>query len=440
MGVGVSWVQVSVHQFGVPVYLFSVTVTLFLVMGLAVFPAVAGYLTARFNGSNAALSSIMFAAAWTLLEWLRGWVLTGFPWLYAGYSQIDSPLAGYAPIGGVLAVSFIVALSGGLLVAMLTVSRRSHRVSAVLFIALLWSGGAGLQGIDWSDPAGAALRTALIQGNVPQEIKWRSEQRQPTLDLYRTLSEAYWSADIILWPETAIPAFPQEIPEFLGALGEAANISGSTVLIGMPTRFPPGERGYRNSLVAVGAVSGQYDKRHLVPFGEYLPLRPILGTVIDFLSIPMSNFSAGQQQQMPINVQGHQLGVSICYEDAFNYEVRKGFPNVALLVNISNDAWFGDSLAPHQHLELARMRAVEFSRYMLRATNTGVSAIIDHKGNIVATIPQFEAGSTIAEVVPMRGATPYAAAGNTPLVIFLLACIALSLWIRRRMGDSLQIP
>lgn len=431
MGAGVSWVQVSIHQFGLPVYAFSVGVTVLFVLFMALFPALVCYCAARLRLRADIPGAFAFSGLWTLSEWVRGWLLTGFPWLFAGYSQIDSPLAAYAPVFGVLGVSFVLACCGGMLVMLVAPAARTARVPALIAILVMVLGGTALSRIEWSRSAGAPLQATLIQGNIAQSNKWAPEQRELTLVRYRDLSSRHWSSDIIVWPETAVPAFPQEVADFLDELAANAAASNTSLLLGIPTMHPQ-QPGYLNSVIALGADTARYDKRHLVPFGEYLPLRFLLGPVLDFLTIPMSDFSAGAPDQGAFMVHGHRAGVSICYEDAYGNELRRALPDAALLVNVSNDAWFGDSLAPHQHLEIARMRALEFSRYMLRATNTGVSAIIDHKGRIVTRIPQFTAAATTADLTPRRGATPYALAGHVPVVLLAIIALALPAWRQHR--------
>jgi apolipoprotein N-acyltransferase len=256
-------------------------------------------------------------------------------------------------------------------------------------------------------------------------VKWRRDYRQPSIELYWRLSELHWGRTVVIWPETAIPAFPDEVAETLTRLDTVASERGSVVLVGMPTGSVD-EGAYFNSVMAFGAVSGRYDKRRLVPFGEYLPFDRWLRQVLDFLRIPMSNFSRGQNLQVPVEVAGHRVGISICYEDAYASEIRRALPDAAFLVNVSNDAWFGDSIAPHQHLEIARARALETGRYLLRATNTGISAVIDDRGSVVTRSAQFQPATVIAEFQPRRGATPYVTYGEAPVALILFTIFAVA--------------
>jgi len=413
-GLGVSWVQVSVHQFGLPLLSFSVTVTVLFVAAMALYPLAFGWLAAR-TGAGGGGAALVFGlpAAWTVIEWVRGWLLSGFPWLQAGYAQIDAPLAGYVPLGGVHAATFAVAASAAL--AVLVILNRA-RYAALTVLAALWLSGALLTRSEWTDPAGPRFEAALVQGNVAQAIKWRPSERERTLERYLSLSEPYWRrAAVLVWPETAVPAFRHRVGDFLGRLDALARETGTDVLLGLPVLDDDGER-YYNSVIGLGASPGVYHKRHLVPFGEFMPLQGILGGVLDFLDIPMSSFSAGAGDQPLVHAGGWPVGISICYEDAFGAEVRDTVPAAAFLVNVSNDAWFGDSLAPHQHLEIARMRALETGRYLLRATNTGISAIIDPRGRIVTRAAQFEPAAIAAVVEPRAGATPYVRIGDWPLI------------------------
>jgi apolipoprotein N-acyltransferase len=407
-GVGVSWVQISVHQFGLPHLAFSVSVTVAFVAILASYPAAVGFLANRLcKGPGARRFLLALPALWCAGEWVRGWLFTGFPWLSLGYSQIDGPLGGLAPIFGVYGVGLGAALCAGLLCQVLNGPRRP---SCLAGLVLLLSGSWALEHVSWTRPAQEPLEVALIQGNIAQAMKWAPAERQATIDRYLALSAPHWDKDLIVWPETAIPAFYDASTAYVQTLKVLAARHPTEVLIGVP--YAPGNaEDYFNAVVSL-RHAGVYRKRHLAPFGEYMPLPGALLRVLDFLKIPLADFSAGPRYQPLLGVAGHPIGVSICYEDAFGEEVIDALPAAELLVNVSNDAWFGDSLAPHQHLEIARMRARETGRYLLRATNTGVSAIIDERGRVLARSPQFQPHALSARVIPHRGLTPYAAMGN----------------------------
>ncbi|RME33011.1 MAG: apolipoprotein N-acyltransferase, partial [Gammaproteobacteria bacterium] len=315
-GLGVSWVQVSIHQFGLPSLLFSVPVTLLFVAFMALYPAACGALAVVFAGRRPPILQwiLLMPALWVLTEAARGWLFTGFPWLQLGTSQIDSALAGYSPVGGDALTGFLCALSGGLLLAGL--QRGGERVPVLLLLVLVWGGGGWLRGHEWTEPAGPPLEVAVVQGAVPQAIKWAPGQLEPTRRLYLRLSRPHFGrSDLILWPETALPAFEHQIRPFLGALDELAKVSGSDLLLGLAVREEAGRR-YYNGLLSLGRSPGRYYKRHLVPFGEYLPLKAWLGGVLGFLEIPMSDFSPGSGRPL-LRAAGRMLGASICYEDAF---------------------------------------------------------------------------------------------------------------------------
>ena len=431
-GVGASWIQVSVHNFGLPVFAFSVSVTAAFVAYIALYPAVFGYFWCRLLRGRpyGALGLCALAAAWTLSEWLRGWLYLGFPWLSLGYSQIDTVLSGFAPLGGVFAVSAAVSASAAALVAALA-WRGWARGGAIALLAVVWVAAFALSQVAWTQNAGPPLSIALIQGNVPQEIKWDEEQRAPTLALYSELSAPHWRRDLIVWPETAVPAFPSGVTAFLQRLDEQAKHSQTAMLVGIPDSNPD-TGNYFNTLIALGTARGSYRKVHLVPFGEYLPMATLLDPILDVLNVHVSRFSSGGKGQPLIKVGDYRLASSICYEDAFGEELIAALPDAAWLVNVSNDAWFGDSLAPHQHLQIAQMRALEAGRQMLRATNTGISAIIDERGRIRARSAQFAVQVLSGELQPREGSTPYVVVGNYGIVVVALLVVVFGFARRRR--------
>jgi apolipoprotein N-acyltransferase len=283
---------------------------------------------------------------------------------------------------------------------------------------------------DWSGPGGETLSVALIQGAVPQEIKWRAGYRDLSVQRYMDLTRENWDADIIVWPETAIPAFQDQLTELLEPLAARAAIENADLYIGLPVRTADGSE-YFNALLHIGDPVQAYHKRHLVPFGEFLPLRAWLEPAFAFLHIPMSRFSPGSQQQPRLHGRHGIAGVSICYEDAFGEEVIEALPGAQVLINVSNDAWFGDSIARDQHLQIARLRAMESGRYLLRATNTGLTALIDEKGRIVAAGPADEPVAVRGTARTFSGVTPYAATGNAPVIV-AAALLVVALAARRR--------
>ena len=423
-GIGVSWVYVSLHDFGFMPVPLAALATLLFVAGLALYPALLGFAQARLASLPAgARLALVAPAAWVAIEWLRGWFLTGFPWLNLGYSQSDTPLAGYAAVLGVYGVSLAVAVSAGLLAAMMHDRARAAWLYAPLLLAI-WLGGWALGRVDWTQADGAPLRVALAQGNVALAQKWHPDYRQGIVDRYVQLSEQAGAVDMIVWPEAALPGDVAQFgPELLPRLERLSRTQNAALILGVVER-DAANRKYYNSVMHVGSTPAAYRKQHLVPFGEFLPWPSVFRGLIRYLQIPMSDFSAGDAQQPPFMAAGRTLGVSVCYEDAFGEEVIRTLPSATLLVNVSEDAWFGHSLAPHQRVQMARLRALEAGRPLVRAANTGPSVAIDHRGRVLARSPQFEPHVLVGTVQPMRDATPYVRVGNTPVVaLVLLVCL-----------------
>ncbi len=375
-GAGVSWVYISLNVFGAMPAPLAAAVTLLFCAYLALHPAAAGYLSRRF-ALPPALNWILFVpAAFTLLEWLRGWLWTGFPWLNPGYTQAPlSPLAGYAPVLGLHGVTLLLLASAGALCrAWIAQPWRQWRSAWPWPAALLavWLGGAVLKTVAWTEPTGSKVTVSLLQGNIAQDLKWREDQLRDTLLRYLDLVRGS-DGRLVILPETALPIFLRDVPAgYLEELAGHARRHRGDVLIGVPERLPNGD--YYNSVVSVGSSPRQvYRKNHLVPFGEFIPLRPLLGELVSRLAIPLQDFARGAPDQQPLAVAGERVAVNICYEDAFGEEIIRQLPQATLLVNVSNVAWFGRSIAPRQHLQIAQMRAIETGRYMLRATNTGMT-------------------------------------------------------------------
>jgi apolipoprotein N-acyltransferase len=467
LGFGIFWIRVSLNEFGNMGVWLAHLLTLIFIMAMALYYGLLGGLTAWLAGRRGGWAAplLIFPALWILLEWLRGWFLTGFPWLNAGDSQVEGPLAGYVPLLGVYGVSLLVALSAGLLwrlVAGDRVPRRERRLGQGLgsglaprlapgagrrhvrwalagALALIWLAGLGLARLEWTQVAGEPFRAAVLQANIPQSLKWNEESLYPTLRAYVELTrEAFdQGGQVIVWPETAIPEFLDRVREpLLEPLAAEAGEAGAHLVIGLPV-LDYEEQTYFNGLISLGAGEEDlYRKRHLVPFGEFMPWRSLLGPLAQAFAVPMSDFSAGDAERPLLRVGPHQVGASICYEDAFPAEVIQALPEAAYLINVSNDAWFGDSLAPHQHLGIARMRALETGRWMVRATNTGISAIIDHRGQVRGTVPAFQRGLFSALVQPRTGSTPFVRFGNALPLGLALAMLGLALLARRRRGRA----
>jgi apolipoprotein N-acyltransferase len=429
---GVSWVFVSLHEFGhMPAVLAAIATFLFCAY-LALFPACAGWASHRLAAGRPGHLLAAMPATFVLAEWVRGWLFTGFPWLAIGYSQAPaSPLAGFAPVLGAYGVSLAAAFLAALLAAFAASPAWSRRraVLAAAFAGVLVA-GAALRVVAWTSPSGEPVAVALLQGNVPQHLKWRDDVRARTLRDYH--AQAVRSpARVVVLPETALPAFLDQLPPgYLESLRDHARAAGKDILIGSVERSRAGEGfSYWNSVVRIGAGEMQsYRKRHLVPFGEFIP--PGFGWVLAVLRIPLTDFARGEAVQPPLAAGGTAWAVAICYEDIFGEELIAALPQAGVLLNVSNDAWFGESLAADQHLQFSQMRALETGRWMVRATNTGVTAAIDEKGRVVARLPQFTRGELAAQPVPHAGATPFVRWGN--LAALVLAAVTLLPAVLRR--------
>ncbi|WP_192034710.1 apolipoprotein N-acyltransferase [Halomonas sp. YLGW01] len=424
-GSGASWVYVSIHDYGYTSMPLAVLLTALFVAAMALFPAVTLWLYRRLAGPR--LAALSFAGAWVLGEVLRTYLFTGFPWLLIGTSQVDSPLAAWAPVGGVYLLSLITALTGTLGVEALR-----RRLAPAAIIAGLWLIPLALPG-QWTRPAEAPTQVAMLQGNLPQLTKWSAEGQRQAWNTYSTMTvEVAEGTDLIVWPEAALPMFEDQARPLLERV--QAGLAPETALLTGILQRDAG--GYFNSVIGVGAASGQYRKAHLVPFGEYLPLEPLLSGLIAFFDLPAPAMTPAQKDQAPIQAAGLTIGSAICYEIVYADLVAARARNADILLTVSNDTWFGDSLGPLQHLQMARLRALENGRYVMRATSNGVTAIIDDKGRITAQAPQFTATALTGEVRAMQGSTPFTRTGSWPvwLLATLLVLPGLALSRRRRLA------
>jgi apolipoprotein N-acyltransferase len=424
---GVSWVYVSIHEHGfipAPLALLATTLfCLFLALLFALPFALSALIPQRSSSWLLGLPAI-----WVLSEWFRSWIFTGFPWLYAGYSHTDTWLSGWAPIGGVMWLSFITALAAATLaqIGQTLIGRKQPiqvgvKISCLLLLALTTSGYL-LQSVTWTQETGKKLSVVLIQPNTDQNKKWSASERQSILDQLQEQTEPHWGVDLIVWPEAAIPATPKRVSGFLIGMDKAAKVNQTALLTGIPTQDRSSGK-YYNSVLALGAASGQYDKTRLVPFGEYVPLEGLLRGLIRFFNLPMSSFSLGAQDQSLLTIAGEPMATAICYEIVYPDLVARISREATLLLTVSNDAWFGDSFAPQQHMQMARMRAIENAKPMLRGTSNGVTAIVDHRGKIEKQLEQFSAGELSGNITPRSGQTFFVQTGSWPVVIMaLLIC------------------
>lgn len=439
---GVHWLYISMHRYGgLPGWMAATAVVLLgLVLGAFAAFGIGGaaWLKRRWSVSDTLTSVLLLPACWTLAEWLRGWVFTGFPWVSSGYAHTASPLGAYAPIVGVYGLALVSALIAGSLALF-----PNKKLPAIAAIALL-GGGFALKPFEWTAPHGQPLSVRLLQGNVPQEMKFASEQINTTLALYLDMIMAQ-PADLIATPETAIPLLASRVPrDYMSLLEEFSQRSNSHIAIGIPVDDGPFQ--YANSMIGLSPVPGspayRYDKHHLVPFGEFIP--PGARWFVDMMHIPLGDFSVGQLLQKPFAVRDQWVMPNICYEDLFGEEIAaqlaagnsSGIPQATILLNLSNIAWFGDSVALPQHLQISQMRALETGRPMLRATNTGATAVINSKGEVTAQLKPFTRAVLAAEVQGYQGLTPYSRYGNTPVVGAAFLLLGLTFLIAKRGRDN----
>ena len=431
-GVGASWIYVSIHVHGnAPPVLAGFLVVVF-VTGMAILPGLLGVLMHRYFRVATPLAwALAFALLWTLHEWVLMWILTGFPWLLLGYAQLGTPMEAFAPIAGILSVTFVSALSAAALVSAL---QPRARTACVAVAVLPWLVGVALWQIEWTT-RDASLHIALAQGSVPQALKWQPEHLDLSLDTYDSLMDAAWDADLIILPEAAIPLTSQAAAEYLATIEARAMATDSSVIVGIPrvVRDDDAERWVlENTAQGFGLAEGVYAKRHLVPFGEYVPLESLLRGLIGFFDLPMSHSKPGAETQVPLSItlddELVEVALAICYEIAYPNLVSSAASAPGLLVTISNDAWFGKSIGPWQHLEIARMRALEQGRYLARATNNGVTAVIAPDGHIMSLLETDVRDMLRADVGVMRGETPYKRFGHTWLIVLMCLSLGALAW------------
>ncbi|MFV0595088.1 apolipoprotein N-acyltransferase [Shewanella sp.] len=440
--VGISWVHVSMDTFGGLPLAASVGLMALLALYLALYPALTGLSLAwltRTNTPSLWRNLLLFPALWVLTEWARGWVMTGFPWIWAGYSQTQGPLKELASIIGALGLSFLIAMLAGALALCFSKRYKSLLILLPIIAAAAWVAPK----LSQIKPTGESVKVALVQGNIPQSMKWEPEALWPTLLKYMDLSREHFDADIIVWPEAAIPAPESMVQNFLDNANKVANLNHTSIITGIISRQ---QEEFYNSLIVLGNHnqkqqdtpdyesdgSNQFKKHHLLPIGEFVPFEALLRPIAPFFNLPMSSFARGDYQQPNLNAVGHKIAPAICYEIAFPEQLRDSVNlGTDLLLTVSNDAWFGTSNGPLQHMEIAQMRAIELGRPLVRATNNGVTAVVDEQGNITAALPQFETGVLSATIPLVTGQTWFAKIGQTPLLLLCGALLLLG-FIRRK--------
>ena len=456
---GISWVHVSIDQFGGMPLIVSLLLMLLLAMYLALFSALACYLTAYFSPQKR-LNLWLFPSFWLFTEFLRSIILTGFPWLSLGYSQIDSPLATFAPVIGEVGITTIVLYINIALYHLIHTCYLSSktsidapiddRKSLVTPISVLSTIGlltVIFSTIQWVHPTGEIKKVALIQGNIPQTMKWSPEQEWPTLVKYLDLTRVNYNADIIIWPESAIPAVEPAVQDYLGNVNRSALFNNSAVITGI-INYNYETKDYFNSLIVLGKKqsddkqgyyynsSNRYYKHHLLPIGEFVPFQEWLRPLAPFFNLPMSSFTRGKYQQPNLIANNLHILPLICFEIAFPDQLAANLTNKTdMILTVSNDAWFADSHGPHQHLEIARMRALEFGKPLLRSTNNGITAVVNHYGKIIARIPQFQEAVLTTNVQLVNGQTPYSQ-WSTIILVLLISIPALITMMLLRLKNT----
>ncbi|KKD58158.1 apolipoprotein acyltransferase [Grimontia sp. AD028] len=434
-GTGVGWVYVVIEKFGGLPTAIGLALIGLLVAYLALFPALFSYILRRVQLPLALSYLLLAPSLWLVVDWFRGWFLTGFPWLWPGYSQIEGPLASFAPMFGVQGITLaLLIISGSIAITLI-----NRKASALIPALVVGAVATGASFVPWVQETGESVDVAMVQGNVPQELKWLPSQRWPTLLAYQDMTRQNWDADIVIWPEAAIPALERDLPDFLARLDAAAINNDTAVITGVLDQNPDGQ--FYNNVITLGnngeggytyPATQSYSKHHLLVFGEFVPFSDFLRPLAPLFNLPMSSFSRGDYTQSNIDAKGYQLAPAICYEIAFSDQVRHSLTEESdFILTLSNDTWFGTSIGPHQHLEIARMRALENGKPVLRATNTGLTAAIGYKGDIIDQIPQFETVVLRTDVPTTAGQTPYTRFGDWPLYAWIvLSGLALVLLTR----------
>ena len=419
---GIHWLFYSLHYHGGSPVFLAVLMVVILAAVLALFPAFALYLANKFiKASKATMLLLVYPIVLVIFEWLRGYVLTGLPWVQLGTAHVDTYLAGYAPIIGGLGMALMVSVVSGALSLLLFksfiekgISIKPYVKMAVPVVVVIYVAGFLLGLINWTQPVGESIKVSLIQGNVPQSEKWKRENYRSTLEMYRQLTQLNYQSDLVIWPETAVPGFKSRVLPYLNELAIEAEKTQTDILMGIFISDPVTKR-YYNSVITLD--NQMYQKRHLVPLGEYFPFRALLDFFAQWINIPLSDIDLGKKEQPLVEAAGQKIGINICFEDVFDRDVLLDLPEATLLVNVSNDAWFDASPQPWQHHQIARIRALETGRFLLRGTNTGVTSVIGVKGEVVAIIPQFKREVLTTDVQGYQGSTPYVLWANYLLII-----------------------
>lgn len=438
-GSGASWVYVSIHTYGHASPPLAGSLTVIFVLGLALFHAFQFWLYYKIRTESIFINALIFGALWILSDTFRTDFLTGFPWLFLGYGHLDSPLAGWIPVLGVYGLTAIVVASG--LVLYLAIQHRQALATrmALTVVVAIWLSGPLLNHIQWTNNTGEKLKLAMLQLNIPQELKWLPSQRRKTLRLLENMTVEHWDHDVIVWPETAVPLLYDRARPLLRGIERQAIKEDVNIITGIPYRQLDDKNrqiALHNSIFSFGKGEGLYHKQKLVPFGEYVPLEKHLRGLIEFFDLPMSDFRRGPTEQDLLLSKGQRVAPFICYEVVYPDFVAQRAAQADYLLTISNDSWFGTSIGPLQHLQMAQFRAAENGRYMVRATNNGVTAMIDEKGQITARSKQFVQTALSAELSIFSGSTPYSRYKSMPLLMLSAGIVFFFVLIRKRKSGS----
>ena len=424
-GVGMYWIYISIYQFGQAPVIIAGVLTLLLIMLLSTIPALVGYCFTRFYPYNNLIKlCLVFPAMWALGEWVRSWLFTGLPWLLMGSSQTNYLFKGIAPLAGVIMISFILAHFAGVCVyAALSIRRK--RIYSAIYLILFIVGLLYSSSLQWTTPIGKPITTSLVQANISQSLKWDPLQAQKTVEKYQKLSAPLWDkSQLVVWSEAAVPT-PMPLSALtITELEQEATQHNSGLIFGVPTQAIDGNSNY-NAAMAVGNIQGEYYKRHLVPFGEFFPAAALSSFILKYLDIPMSNFTAGDPEQPPMEMGDIKFATFICYEIIFPEDVSGVIDSTGanVIVVLSDDAWFGHSSAQAQQLQMAQMRAMENGRYVISSTNNGLTAVINQQGKIIAQAEPYKTTVLTAQVQPMEGSTPWLRWGIDIILLLSLVCL-----------------
>lgn len=429
-GFGIWWIAPALGTYAHAPPWLAGGLTATLALYLSLYPAAAAGIAAKLCPPGA-MRLLCAAALLGLLEWVRGHALTGFPWVLIGQGSLDTFYQGYLPVLGVYGAGLLMLLSAAGLAAALRIGFREAG-AALALPAGIALGGMALGAAAWTTPAGAPQPVALVQGGIPMSERWQPQFLDRIKRRYWNLAGTVADAPLVVWPESAIPQLYHEHHAYYWNLVDKVLAPDATLLTG--AFFAAG----RGRLYHTGAINlrtgARYRKRKLVPFGEFSPLADWLAPVYQNMQINMNDLSPSDDRPV-LKVRGRNVGISICYEAIFPEFIRDTAPSVGYLINLSNDSWLGDTRGSWQIMEASRLRAAETGRELARATGGGVTAVLAADGSVRRMAPQFEPAVLEAEIQPRRGATPYARAGEWPLLALALICLGLAA-IRRRTGDG----